>query len=246
MKAVGYIRVSTEDQVSGHSLLNQEERIRAYCSYKNYQLTQIIRDEGISGGKNREREGFNLLLDLMECGDFHILVLYSLERLSRDMFTLLSLERLCNIYEISLHTIEGGFDTSTPTGFMQFAMLSLMAEIERRTVIYRTKKIMESNKRKGKVVGSIPYGFKRDGDSLVEVPEEQRVIEKVNFLYKSGRKLCEILLSIKEQSILARNGLPFSVQQIKRMIQGYENKFSKGRTRERDLAKQMKAILLSN
>ena len=51
MKAVGYIRVSTEEQArEGASIDNQIERIKAYCQYKGYTLQKVIKDEGISGG----------------------------------------------------------------------------------------------------------------------------------------------------------------------------------------------------
>ena len=57
MKAVGYIRVSTEEQArEGVSLDNQVERIQGYCEYKGFDLADILRDEGVSGGKNKNRE----------------------------------------------------------------------------------------------------------------------------------------------------------------------------------------------
>ena len=47
MKAVGYIRVSTEDQAKeGVSLENQEAKIKAYCELKDLDLLEIIEDAG--------------------------------------------------------------------------------------------------------------------------------------------------------------------------------------------------------
>jgi site-specific DNA recombinase len=47
MKAIGYVRVSTEEQSQqGVSLSNQEQKIRAYCIAKDWELTAVIRDEG--------------------------------------------------------------------------------------------------------------------------------------------------------------------------------------------------------
>jgi site-specific DNA recombinase len=48
MKAIGYIRVSTEEQSQqGVSLFNQEQKIRAYCCIaKDWELTAVIRNEG--------------------------------------------------------------------------------------------------------------------------------------------------------------------------------------------------------
>ncbi len=167
MKSVGYIRVSTEEQAKeGISLDNQIERIKGYCQYKGFELCEILRDEGISGSKNKDREGFARILEKIEGNGFDAIVVYSLDRLSRDMITLLAFERLLNEYDIELHTIEGQIDCSTPDGFMNYAMRAFIGEMERRQVKDRTKKAMEHKKRNGEVVGSIPYGYRRVEDRL--------------------------------------------------------------------------------
>ena len=50
--AIGYIRVSTEDQAdSGLGLEAQRQRIKAYCEMKGLSLSTIFEDAGVSGGK---------------------------------------------------------------------------------------------------------------------------------------------------------------------------------------------------
>ena len=47
MRAVGYVRVSTQEQAtSGVSLAAQEEKIRAYASLYDLELVSIISDAG--------------------------------------------------------------------------------------------------------------------------------------------------------------------------------------------------------
>jgi len=49
--AVGYVRVSTEEQAAeGVSLAAQEERIRAYCLLHGLSLTALLVDDGVSAG----------------------------------------------------------------------------------------------------------------------------------------------------------------------------------------------------
>lgn len=49
-KAVIYCRVSSQKQVKkGDGLGSQETRCREYAKHKNYQITEVFRDEGISG-----------------------------------------------------------------------------------------------------------------------------------------------------------------------------------------------------
>jgi len=54
MDAIGYIRVSTEDQArEGVSLDNQKSKIIAYAQLKDLTILEIIEDAGISA-KNLE------------------------------------------------------------------------------------------------------------------------------------------------------------------------------------------------
>src|SRR4051812_22459711 len=49
LRLFGYVRVSDESQIEGHSLGEQEHQIRAHCEAKGFELVRIYRDEGISG-----------------------------------------------------------------------------------------------------------------------------------------------------------------------------------------------------
>ena len=77
MKAIGYIRVSTEKQATeGISLGNQQERIRAYCQYKGFELVDTITDAGVSGSLNKARSGFIDLLNQIDETDIDVVILY--------------------------------------------------------------------------------------------------------------------------------------------------------------------------
>ena len=52
MKAIGYIRVSTQEQAKeGISVDNQEAKIRAYCDCQGWELVKVFGDEGSSPAK---------------------------------------------------------------------------------------------------------------------------------------------------------------------------------------------------
>ena len=231
MKAIGYVRVSTEGQAKeGVSIDNQKERIAAYCAYKGFDLGEIIEDAGVSGGLNRAREGFITLLDRIEQGDVEAVILYSLERLSRDMLTLLALERYFNEHDVELHTVEGQVDTSTPDGWTSFAIRSFSGEIERRQVKYRTKKALEYKKRRGEVVGSVPYGYRREGKALIPDLQEQAIIKAVNTLYSQDTRLVEIVAVLNDQGKRTRAGKPWTATQAKRLITEYAGSWKKSQT----------------
>ena len=59
--AVGYVRVSTDEQAEGFSLDAQEDRIRAYAESQDFRLLKIYRDDGYSA-KNLDRPAMQELL----------------------------------------------------------------------------------------------------------------------------------------------------------------------------------------
>ena len=84
VEAVGYIRVSTEEQArEGVSLGAQKARIEAWAKGNDTSLIGFFEDAGISGAKTENREGLQKAIG-MACEQRAILVVYSLSRLSRS------------------------------------------------------------------------------------------------------------------------------------------------------------------
>ena len=48
MKAVGYIRVSSDEQVKNYSLDAQKQSIEQHCKEQGIRLTKVFREEGES------------------------------------------------------------------------------------------------------------------------------------------------------------------------------------------------------
>lgn len=62
MQAVGYVRISTEDQArDGVSMSAQQAKLDAYAVVKDWTLLHVIRDEGYSA-KHLKRPGLEALL----------------------------------------------------------------------------------------------------------------------------------------------------------------------------------------
>ena len=240
MKTLGYIRVSTDKQVqNGDSLDNQRESLVKYCKFKNLPLAGIIEDAGISGAKNAGREGFKLITAACaEDPDVTSIVIYSLERISRDVLTLFGFERFLRECEVTLHTIEGEIDLSTPSGFLGFAMRAVMGEMERRQASSRTKAVVDFKKARGEVAGEIPYGFVRKGDLAVEEPAEQEVIALANELYAKGSNLTAICKALSMMGIVSRRGRPFVPTQVCRMLEDYKTLLTHKKVDRKDAMRQ--------
>src|SRR5687768_10814177 len=85
VRAVGYVRVSTERQAGeGVSLDAQEAKIRAMVAVQDAQLVELVVDAGASG-KNMERPGLVRVLALVEARKVDAVIITKLDRLTRSV-----------------------------------------------------------------------------------------------------------------------------------------------------------------
>ena len=89
-RAVGYIRVSTEEQaIEGQSLDSQYARIKAYADSQGWDLIEVYREEGYSG-KTIDRPELKRLIKTIAAGQIDVLLVYKVDRLTRrqkDLWT---------------------------------------------------------------------------------------------------------------------------------------------------------------
>jgi site-specific DNA recombinase len=193
MKAIGYIRVSTEDQArEGVSLDNQAEKIKAYAIVKDLDLLDVIVDAGISA-KDLDREGMQRVLGLLQDKKAEAVIVYKLDRLTRSTKDLLSL--VYDLFipnDIALHSINETLDTTTANGRFFITMLGGIATWERETISERTRDALGYKKTKKEWLGRIPFGFRIKDNRLIEDPEQMKVIQKAKRLRRAGKSIRDI------------------------------------------------------
>lgn len=177
MKAIGYIRVSTQGQAEeGQSLDAQEAKIRAWASVNDATEVLIFRDEGISGKRSDNRPGLQAALDAVTTGDAFIT--YSLSRLSRSTRDTLEIAEQLQKRGADLVSLSEKIDTTSASGKMIFRLLAVLAEFERDQVADRTRATLQFMKSKGmKTGGDVPFGYTAKDGQLFEDPQEQQAID---------------------------------------------------------------------
>jgi len=83
-KAVGYVRVSSKEQVEGTSPETQKAAIEKYADDNGWNLNHIYSDLGISGAEMEKREGLLQLLADATNGKFEIMICDVIDRFGRD------------------------------------------------------------------------------------------------------------------------------------------------------------------
>ncbi len=204
--AVGYVRVSTEEQVSGFSLEAQEQMIRDYAAKNKLIIRRIFADEGISGSIPAEkRDGLAKLLTSLRSGE--VIIMYSLSRLGRDTFQNMSFERSITEKHCTLKfTDNSSLDTTSNEGKLLFPILSAVVEAERNAIRKRTQDVMGHLARTGKLVTKPSYGYKIENGKLVPHEEEQKVVKKIIELYQAdgGRSINAVCKELTKLGIQGR------------------------------------------
>ena len=208
MKAIGYIRVSTDDQAKeGVSLDNQRQKIVSYCELKDFHLLRIIEDAGISA-KNLNRPGVKKVLDMARTKKIDAVIVYKLDRMFRSTIDALETTKLFDKWNISFHSIHETLDTKSAMGRFYFTLCAALAEMERRLIGERTKSALSHKRsRMEKTGGEIPYGFNVSKDGhLVENRDEQRVIKLILRRKKEGYSLRRICSELERRGHKTKRG----------------------------------------
>ena len=205
MKAIGYIRVSTQGQVEdGVSLDAQEAKVRAWAILNGAEVV-IFRDQGISGKRSDNRPGLQSALNLVGKGD--ALIVYSLSRLSRSTRDTLTIADALAKKEADLVSLSEKIDTTSAAGKMVFRMLAVLGEFERDQVSDRTRFALLHKKSIGeKTGGDCPFGYRVRKGKLYLHADEQTAVRLILNLHGKGQSLRGICRKLEDAGIARKNG----------------------------------------
>jgi site-specific DNA recombinase len=220
MKAIGYVRVSTQGQVEdGVSLDAQEAKVRSWADLNNAAEVVIFRDEGISGKRSDNRPGLQSALDAVGKGD--ALIVYSLSRLSRSTKDALVLAEVLSKKEADLVSLSEKIDTTSASGKMVFRLMAVLNEFERDQISDRTRFALAHKKANHeKTGGDIPFGYSVAGGRLVEDANEQKAIALIRDLRSKGYRLQAICWELAKEGYRTRRGnLKWQPKTVSRIIE---------------------------
>jgi site-specific DNA recombinase len=220
LRAVGYARVSTEEQArEGLSLPDQVAKMNAYARLYEIQLVGIELDEGISA-KKLDRPGVLRSLAMIDTNEADGLLVTKLDRLSRS---LRDWNGLIDDYfgekpGKKLWSVSEHVDTTTASGRMMLNMLMLVAQWEREVISERTRDGLQYRIRTGSRTGKVLYGKAVDpadprvskGDKnpvgLMDEPAELAAISLMVTLRQAGSTYREIATDLTRRGIPTRDG----------------------------------------
>jgi DNA invertase Pin-like site-specific DNA recombinase len=136
---IGYARVSTQDQ---NLELQKIELKKAGC--------KKIYEDTVSG-KQANRQGLTMALEILRKDD--TLVVWKLDRLGRSLKQLISLIEDLEKQGVHFRSLTDNIDTHTTAGRFFFHVMASLAEMERESIVERTRAGLKAAKEMGRTGG---------------------------------------------------------------------------------------------
>lgn len=221
-RAVAYIRVSTDKQADhGISLDAQRAKVEAYAKLYDLELVEVIVDAGASA-KTLDRPGLSRALAMLTSGKADAILVMKLDRLTRSVCDLGHLlESYFAAGRWALMSVSENIDTRSAAGRLVLNVLASVAQWEREATGERTKVAMSLKKERREYTGGrAPYGWRLadDGVRLEVYPPEQAVIAEAHTARAEGMSYREVALRLDNLGHLTREGQPFSVSSVHRLV----------------------------
>jgi site-specific DNA recombinase len=227
-KLITYARCSTSEQAEdGHSLDVQRDRMESYAAALDLEIVHQLEDPGASGksfggldASLDRRPGLRRALQLLERGEAHGLLIFKLDRLTRDTGDLTALLRRHFTDAYDLISVSEQIDTRTASGRMTVMLLTTVAQWERETISERTKAALSLKKKRGEFCGGEPpLGWRRAGKArLAPCPKEQDAIVLARAMRGRGQSLREIGQLLDQEVGPTRGGGAWSPASVSRLI----------------------------
>ena len=233
MKVASYSRVSTEEQVEGFSLAAQQRGVREYCSSKDWTEPDQFVDEGRSARSEAidKRPALQRLLKECQEGIYNVVVVYSLDRWSRNLMVTLQTFNALAKRGVAFASVTENIDYSSPEGRLFVAMLGAFAQYFSDSLAKHTRKGIDERVHQGRPAGPIPFGYTKGEDGVPAIVEAEATAVKAAFQMKArGKTNAYIAAWLNEQSLRTREGNRFTHFAVRDLL---TNPFYTGRIRFR-------------
>lgn len=188
MKCAVYVRVSTKKQKEeGISIEAQLNALNEFIKKRKWKLYKKYVDQGHSGCTLR-RPHFRLLLEDALEKKFDVILVYKLDRFSRNLRDIiLTLDKLAK-YQIGFISITQPVDTTNPMGKAFMRMMGVFAELERDMISERISFSMNEKAKKGYPQHRAPFGYYFKNKNLYIKKDEANKVKQIFQAYLKGRK----------------------------------------------------------
>ena len=234
LTAAIYARYSSTAQ-NDASIEQQIAECEEYARANKLVVVARYEDRAISG-RSDKRPGFQRCLRAADRHEFQILLAYKSNRISRNMQSALTYEqRLADAGVRVVYCKEEFGDNAT--GRFMLRMMMNMNQFYSENMAEDIKRGMADSVARGRVVGSVPYGYKKGPDGMYAIDEPAAaIIREIFARYLRDEPLADIRRDFNARGLLTRQKKPWSKNSFQSILanEKYSGVYVFGETRFED------------
>lgn len=219
-----YCRVSTDERLdqSFNSLDAQKDAGLAYVASQRAEGWIAVRDDyidpGFSGG-NIERPALKRLMADIEAGTIDIVVVYKIDRLTRNLTDFSKLIEVFERHSVSFVSVTQQFNTTTSMGRLMLNVLLSFAQFEREVTGERIRDKIAASKAKGMWMGGhLPLGYRVEQRRLLIAETEAALVKRLFNDFVTTRSTTDMVRQLAADGKTNKAGKPFSKQMLYHLL----------------------------
>jgi site-specific DNA recombinase len=210
IRAVIYARVSTNVQEDNYSIDTQIAACQTYAEQNGMTVIEVFNE--VESGATLNRPAIENIRNLVRAGMIDVLLVFSMDRLSRSLVDILHLKAELRTHNVELHYATRGASNTSPEGGLFDNIEGAFAEYERMRIKERLQrgrlgKINGTPDKPPQVYGNgnCPYGYRyvgRKKDRKLVVHEVEAIIVRRMFVWSlSGISVKGIASRLNDEGI---------------------------------------------
>lgn len=224
-KAIGFLRVSTDEQNNGPEA--QRVELERWCKVHGVELLAVYEEHGVSGAAPLDKRLVLMeAVDAVKAQGAGILLVAKRDRLARDVIAAAMIERLVErngAHVLSANEVGNG---EGPEDILMRRILDAFGEYERALIRARTRAALAVKRGRGEKTGGreAPYGFRpsEDGRRLEAHQGEQEIIRTARELAGQGLSLRQIGQALESRGLLPRRGAKWNPKTVRALLTSRE------------------------
>ena len=202
-RAVIYSRFSTDLQ-NEKSIEHQEAVARGYAERMGLSIVETYSDAAKSGASILGRDGLLMLLADAKRGQFDVVIVEALDRLSRDMEDLAGIHKRLTFAGVEIAAIHEGVASTVTIG-----LRGLVGQLFREDGVLKTKRGMRGKVDAGMLAGGVSYGYRMDpynkGVPII-VDDQAEVVRRIFRDYVAGKSPKQIATELTAEGVAPPRG----------------------------------------
>jgi DNA invertase Pin-like site-specific DNA recombinase len=213
-----YLRVSTTEQAKeGYSLGAQLERLRNYCSAREWTVAQEYVDDGYSG-RSIKRPAYRSMME--EKDEWDMILVMKMDRIHRNSKNFMEMMDSLRKWGKEFSSMQESLDTSTAMGRFVVDIIQRIAQLESEQI---GERVYIGMKQKASTEGGIlgfahPYGYDYEESELRINAKEAMGVQLMFSLYLRGKRTTSIAEELEKREYPTKRGGCWSARTVGKIL----------------------------